>query len=148
MDDILVDHTVAKNFCNPVDPHYKTFIKWLQERGVLVVTQSLIGEYSASSAASPSTSSMPAIINLLTQKGRLRKFSKEQLDNFRFTNAVRRRLRSNRKDHVNIKAVMLSTRKFALSHDADFRYDVNNFPRHAARAEIRPQDIPYAERYH
>lgn len=144
MKDILVDNTVAKNFCNPLDSNYKTFIAWLLEHGYLVVTQRLLSEYLSASAASASSTSMPALINHLLRNGRLRKFNKSTLGAFRFTSRVRRSLRSNRSDHDSIKAVMLSYRKFALSHDKNFRYDINHFPGYAARAERRPQDLPYA----
>ena len=142
--DVLVDNTVAKNFCYPADEHYKAFIKWLFDSGVLVVTRSLLNEYTATCATSSSNTSMPAIIGHLMQQRRLTKFSKSTLQAFRFTASFQRSLRSNRKDHDNIKAVMLSIRKYALSHDDDFRHDVNNCPGHSARAEQRPQDLPYA----
>ena len=74
MKDILVDNTVAKNFCNPVDLHYKAFIQWLKLHGVLVVTRSLITEYIATCGSSPATTSMPSIVDILTRDGRLRRF--------------------------------------------------------------------------
>jgi hypothetical protein len=144
MSDILVDNTVARNFCNPLDPHYKAFVQWLILRGVLVVTRSLVKEYIATAGSSPANTSMPSIIDLLTRAGRLALFTNHQLAAFRFPPWIARRLRSNPKDHGNIKAVMLSQRKFALSHDNAFRYDVNNYPGYSARAERRPQDLPYA----
>jgi hypothetical protein len=144
MKDILVDNTVAKNFCNPLDPEYKTFIKWIHDEGFLVVTQSLLVEYIATSGAAGANTSMPVLVDRLTREGRLRHFRKPQLAGFRFPRSFRRKLRSNKRDHDNIKAVILSTRKFALSHDKAFRHDVNNYPGYRGRAEIRPQDIPYA----
>lgn len=143
MKDILVDNTVAKNFCNPLDPDYKTFIRWVLEEGVLVVTQRLLIEYKATAGSSPANTSMPSLVDYLTRKGRLMHFGRAQLTAFRFPSRVTKRLRSNWKDHDNVKAVMLSVRKYALSHDAAFRYDVNNYPGFNARAEIRPQDLPY-----
>lgn len=144
MKDILVDNTVAKNFCNPLDKEYKQFIKWIDEEGFLVVTQSLLTEYIATSGTSGASTSMPALVDRLTRDGRLCHFPKAALSGFRFPKRVSRALCSNKKDHANIKAVMLSVRKFALSHDANFRRDVNGYPGHNARAERRPQDIPYA----
>ena len=143
MKDILVDNTVAKNFSYPLDPHYKEFIGWLYKTGVLVVTQHLIIEYHRTCAASDSSTSMPALIDHLQREGRLKKFSKTTLGNFRFKTKVQRALRSNREDHDSIKAVMLSVRKFALSHDKNLRHDINAFPGYSARAERRPQDLPY-----
>ena len=144
MKDILVDNTVAKNFSNPLDPHYKVFIRWLQDTGVLVVTQRLIVEYYRTCAASGSSTSMPALIDHLLRKGRLKKFTKTELSSFRFTAKVQRSLRSNIEDHDTVKAVMLSVRKLALSHDTNLRHDIKTFPGHKARAERRPQDLPYA----
>ncbi len=144
MKDILVDNTVAKNFCNRLDPHYRAFIQWLIREGVLVVTQRLLAEYVATAGNSPANTSMPVLIDQLTRQGRLNHIGKVELTAFRISSHVRRVLRSNRKDHDNIKAVMLSHRKFALSHDAAFCHDVNNFPGFTARAERKPQDLPYA----
>ena len=141
--DLLVNNSIAKNFCNPLDPHYKAFIHWLFAEGELVVTQSLLTEYHASTAGSPSPTNIVVIVAKLTADGRLRRFTKQDLNLFQIPNYVTSCLRSNRKDWDNIKAVMLSTRKFALSLDNDFVFDVNNYPGYSARAERRPQDLPY-----
>jgi len=142
--DILVDNTVAKNFCNPLDSHYKAFIEWLFNEGTLVVTQRLLSEYFASCGAATSSTSIPVIVNRLLLQGRLRKFVKDELVSFRFPKRTEKRLRCNRNDRDNLKAVLLSARKYAVSHDDNFRYDVNNFPGIPARAERRPQDLPYS----
>jgi len=145
MKDLLIDNTVAKNFCNPLDENYKALIDWIFRVGALVVTQNLLVDYHRTSAASPSSTSMPALVARLTRDGRLRRFTKEELETIVIDEHVRKRLRSNWRDHPNIQAVMLSARKFALSHDANFRYDVTNFRGFRARAERRPQDLPYAD---
>jgi hypothetical protein len=142
--DVLVDNSVAKNFCNPLDPHYKTFISWLFREGVLVVTQRLIAEYHSTMAASPSETSIVAVMNRLLIVGRLMRCRKNQLNGFRFPARVARRLRSNKREHDTIRAVMLSDRKFALTLDGGLQYDINSYPGFAARAEKRPQDLPYA----
>ena len=144
MKDILVDNTVAKNFCNPLDQNYKEFIRWLFHTGVLVVTQRLLVEYHATSATSASNTSMPAIIAQLMLRGRLTKIGKADLSAFRFPKHVEKSLRSNRMDHDSLKAVLLSVRRYALSHDDGFCHDVNSYPGYGARAERRPQDLPYA----
>jgi hypothetical protein len=143
MKDILIDNNVAKNFCNPLDDHYKALVEWLFNKGFLVVTQRLLIEYSATSALSRSCTSMPALVDHLLRSGRLRKFGKVTLSDFRFGARVQRSLRSNKEDHDSIKAVMLSERKFALSHDNNLRHDINTFPGYHARAEQQPQDLPY-----
>jgi hypothetical protein len=141
--DILVDNSIAKNFCNPLDPHYKRFIEWLFTEGELVVTQRLIVEYHGSTAASASATNIVAIIGKLLSDGRLRKVTKQELTTFRISNRVAKKLRSNENDWDYVKAVMLSVRKFALSLDNNFVTDVNTFPGYTARAEYRPQDLPY-----
>lgn len=141
--DIFVDTTVAKTFCNPVDQHYKDFIKWLLREGCLVVTNKILGEYVGASGASPSETNIVVIIAQLTRDGRLLKFTKQQLDEFRFTTRTERRLRCNRKDHPHVKAVLLSERKLAVSLDDNFRYDVNNFPGYRAVARRRPEELDY-----
>jgi hypothetical protein len=139
--DILVDNTAAKNFANPLDSQYKALIAWLFETGTLVVTQRLLSDYYSTSAAATSNTSIPALVNRLLSDGRLKQFTRRQLRAFRFPRSVA--LRSNWNDHDNVKAVMLSERKLALSHDANFRYDVNHFPGCKAMARGRPQDLPY-----
>ncbi len=141
--DIFVDNNVAKNFCNPVDLNYKDFIKWLFEEGHLVVTNKIIHEYVSSTGGSPSPTNMVMIIDRLTRDGRLVKFSRQQLDEFVFGRRIEGALRSNRKDHPHIKAVLLSNRQLALSLDDNFRYDLNNFPGHRAVARERPEQLNY-----
>lgn len=141
--DIFVDNTVAKNFCNPVDQNYKDFIKWLYEEGYLVVTNKILSEYVSSTGGSPSSTNIVVIIARLTRDGRLIKFSKQQLEDLKFAKRIENRLRSNQKDHPHIKAVLLSSRKLALSLDENFRHDVNNIPGYQATAKERPQDINY-----
>jgi hypothetical protein len=141
--DIFVDNTAAKNFCNPVDQHYKEFIKWLFEEGYLVVTNKILGEYVSSTGASPSETNIVVIIARLTRDGRLVRFTKQQLEEFSFSKRIEKKLRSNSKDHPHIKAVLLSTRKLAVSLDDNFRHDVNNYPGYGAVARKRPEELAY-----
>jgi hypothetical protein len=141
--DVFVDNSVAKNFCNPLDPDYKEFIRWLNEEGHLAVSNKILGEYSSSTGSSPSPTNIVIIIDRLTRDGRLNKFTPEQLKGLRFKKHVQRNLRSNRKDHPHIKVVLLSDRKLALSLDDNLRYDVNNFPGYKALARSRPEELPY-----
>jgi hypothetical protein len=143
MKDLLVDNTVAKNFANPLDPHYKALVHWLFDTGFLVVTQRLLIEYSRTAAAASSNTAMPALVDHLLRNGRLSMFGKKTLSKFSFSTRIRRSLRSNQEDHDTIKAVMLSVRKLALSHDVNLRHDINHFPGYNARAAKRPQDLPY-----
>ena len=141
--DVFVDNNVAKNFCNPADPHYKALIKWLFEDGYLAVSNKLLNEYVSSTGGSASATNIVAIIARLTRDGRLIKFSQQQLDQFVFSKRTAKALRSNHKDHVHIKVVLLSCRKLALSLDENFRHDVNNFPGHQAVARARPEELNY-----
>lgn len=141
--DVFVDNNVSKNFCNPLDQHYKDFIKWLVEEGYLVVTNKILTEYVSSTGASSSRTNIVAIIGQLTKHGRLIKFTTQQLRGFGIKKHVKKGLRSNPKDHVHLKAVLLSDRKLALSLDDNFRYDVNSFPGHGAVAKERPEELAY-----
>lgn len=141
--DIFVDNNVAKNFCNPADPHYKNFIRWLFDEGHLAVSNKIISEYVSSSGGAQSASNIIAIIARLTRDGRLIRFSHQELNQLVFNNRITRKLRSNAKDHEHIKVVLLSYRKLALSLDGNFRYDVNNFPGHQAVARARPEQLNY-----
>lgn len=141
--DILVDNSVSKYFCNPIDAHYKDFIKWLFDEGHLVVTQKLITEYHSTTSGSSSATNLVVIVSKLTAEGRLRKFSKLELNAFRMPNPVKKKLRSNAEDWDSIKAVMLSDRKFALSLDNNLVYDINNYSGFTARASMQPQGLPY-----
>jgi hypothetical protein len=144
MKDILVDNNIAKNFCNPLDEEYKKFIKWLFHEGSLVITKQLIVEYQSSCASSGSITNVMAIIDKQQKEGRLNFLSSGDLRSFKFKPKDERRLHSNKKDRSHIKAVLLSKRKFAVSRDRFFRADVNSFPGYSARAEARPEDIPYS----
>lgn len=141
--DIFVDNNVAKNFCNPADPHYKLFIKWLSEEGYLVVSNKILSEYVSSTGGSQNATNIVAIIGRLTRDGRLIKFSHQDLNQLVFKKRITRKLRSNAKDHEHIKVVLLSYRKLALSLDGNFRYDVNNFAGHQAVARARPEQLNY-----
>ena len=143
MRDILVDNSVAHAFANPVDPEYKRFIRWIVQKGVLVVTQRLIREYTASSAGCAANTSLPALVDHLTRHGRLAICGKAKLAEFKIRKHVRRRLRSNWQDHDSIKAVMLSNRKLALCKDQNLCHDINNYPGHRARAARKPGLLAY-----
>lgn len=145
MKDILVDNNIAKNFCNPLDEEYKRFIKWLFHEGSLVITTKLIVEYQSSCSSSGSITNVMAIIDKQQKEGRLNSLSTKDLKSFKFKPKDERRLLSDKKDRNHIKSVLLSKRRFALSRDKKFRADVNGFPGYSARAEARPEDLPYAD---
>jgi hypothetical protein len=141
--DVFVDTNLAKNFCNPVDPELKEFIRWLFYQGALVVSNKIIAEYDDSCRGATSRSSILVIIAHQTRKNRLAKISNAQLKAVPFSKAELRVIRCNRKDHHHLKAVLLSRRKMALTGDKDFTYDVKNLPCIRGFAARRPQDLPY-----
>jgi hypothetical protein len=143
--DIFVDNNIAMNFCNPVEDEYKRFIQWLVTRGYLVVSQKLLSEYVSSTGASPATTNICAIVDRLTRDGRLIKIKNSELRSFKFSKSIERSLRSNKKDWNHLKTILLSHRKYAITMDNDFTFDVNHFPKHNARAAHCPSLVPYDE---
>ena len=60
-----------------------------------------------------------------------------------FTKTVKRQLRSNNEDRDYIPLVLLSDRKFALTLDDNFKFDLENFRGFRCRVEKKPEDLPY-----
>lgn len=143
MKDIFVDNCAAKNFANPLDKHYKAFIAWLKSDGVLVVSQKLLVEYGRTCGGCAAGSNIVALVNYLTINGRLVRFTSKQLKQVKFKKHVENALLSNRQDHVHIKVVILSCRKFAVSGDTNLRTDLNAFPGYTITAVKRPESITY-----
>ncbi len=152
--DIFIDNNVAKNFSNPLDDEYKKLIAWLMkydpekndENAYLVVSNKLMGEYLRTSSLALSSTSVPIIIDKMTREGRLFKIENREIKAFQqkhFTKQCIKKLRSNRDDHDHIPVVVLSYRKYALSLDNDFIYDLTHFPGFQVKAEKRPEQLPY-----
>lgn len=154
--DIFIDNNIAKNFSNPMDKEYKKLIRWLMKNdptnpavnAYLVVSKKLLAEYSRSASSSKSDTSIFIIIDRLTREGRLIMISNEDIKKFQikyFSETRRKKLRSNQEDHNHIPVVLLSDRKYALSLDEDFIYDLLHFPGFHARVERKPEKLPYEE---
>jgi hypothetical protein len=154
--DIFIDNNLAKNFSNPMDKEYKKLIRWLMKNdpinpagnAYLVVSNKLLAEYSRSVSFSTSDTSIFIIIDRLTREGRLIKINNSDIKEFQhryFSKKIRKDFRSNREDHDHIPVVLLSDRKYALSLDEDFVYDLVHFPGFHARVEMRPEKLPYEE---
>ncbi|UCH95696.1 MAG: hypothetical protein JSV88_02305 [Candidatus Aminicenantes bacterium] len=154
--DIFIDNNIAKNFINPMDVEYKKLVQWLMkfnpedsfENAYLTVSKKLLLEYLSTASHSPSNTSMPSIIDKLTREGRLIKITNIEIKEFQreyFTKKIVKNLRSNKEDHDHIPVVLLSHRKYALSLDDDFIYDLAHFPGFRVRAEKRPERLPYGE---
>ena len=141
--DLFVDSNLSDRFCRPVDHAYRALIAWLCREGELLVCQSLINEYTAATSGSSNPTALVVLIGHLQRHGRLKRYTKSELRDFRIKASTRKRLRSNRRDHEYIKIVMLSDRKLGLSNDNKLRYDINNFPGHSASAGAHPSEIDY-----
>lgn len=46
-------------------------------------------------------------------------------------------------DRAYIPAVLLSDRKYALTYDENFTYDLENFPGFTVIVKSRPEELPY-----
>ncbi len=154
--DIFIDNNIAKNFTNPLDPEYKKLIKWLltynetapdpANDAFLVLSHKLLKEYNGSAQNTNKGTSIPVIIDVLTRQGRRVFITNDKIKEFRriyFTKKVLKNLGCNEKDRNHIPIVLLSHRKYALAIDDNFVYDLNNFPGFQARAEKRPENLPY-----
>lgn len=156
MKDIFIDNNVSKNFANPMDPHYKELVEWLiefdpEDRAInahLVVSNKLLQEYTGSSGLSLSTTSILMVIAKMQREGRILKVSNEQIKSFQkthFKKAIEKKLRSNRKDRDHLPIVLLSHRKYALTIDDNFSYDLTHFPGFRAIAAKRPEKLQYRD---
>lgn len=155
--DIFIDNNIASKFANPADPEYKSLIKWLMDnhpigdgkeddRAYLVASKKLIEEYSGSCKDARSSTAILLIVGKMTSEGRLIKITKDQIKAFQevhFTKAVEKNLRSNNEDRNHIPVVLLSERKYALTYDVNFTYDLEHFPGFKVLVRKRPEDIPY-----
>ena len=147
MKDIFIDNSVSRHFASPVDTRYKDFIKWLIHRenmGIMVVSDHLIREYRRTCESCSKATSILQILILLTRESRIRKVSKEEIANYRFSPAFQKKLRSNRDDHYHIKCVMLSFRQYAVTEDINFTKDLSSCPKFKGVVSSDLSAIPYA----
>ncbi|MCY7360421.1 MAG: hypothetical protein LH609_23775 [Rudanella sp.] len=143
--DLFVDNNIAKNFKNPADPEYERLIKWLFEKGHLVLTQKLLKEYHDSNRGNYGQSIL-SIIARLTKEERIVMISNEQLEILRFSKTIDKKCLKLNKDYWHLKAILLSNRKMAVIIDKAFRDAVNCHPKHEgiqACAVARPEEIDY-----
>lgn len=157
--DIFIDNNIASKFSNPQDKEYIKLTQWLlkfdkndidnkDNYAHLVVSKKLLAEYYRSAMGASSDTSIPVIINKLLSQGRLNNISNQDIKDFQtshFTNAVKRKLRSNNEDREHIPLVLLSDRKYALTRDDNFKYDLENFSGFSVRVEKKPENLPYNE---
>jgi hypothetical protein len=157
--DLFIDNNIAKNFSNPQDKEYIKLTGWLlkfdpddvennDDYAHLVVSKKLLVEYYRTSMGAASPTAIPTIIDTLTRDGRLITVSNQQIADFKSTHyrgRVERNLRSNNEDREHIPLVLLSDRKYAISYDDNFIYDLEHFAGFVVRVEKRPEDLPYTE---
>lgn len=151
--DIFIDNNIACRFSNPMDPEMKKLIAWIMsyeegsaENAILVVSDKLLHEYIASCQGAYGMTSIPMIINKLTKEGRLAKVSNAEIKEFQrkyFTKKVEKNLRSNQEDRNHIPVVLLSERKYALTNDEKFTFDLEHFPGFKVLVCSRPEKMPY-----
>jgi len=152
--DIFIDNNVAKNFSNPMDEEYKKLIRWLfnfnpqnlSENAYLAVSKKLLGEYQRTASHAFSATGIPVIIDKLTREGRLINITNAVIKEFQreyFSKKLVKNLRSNKEDHDHIPVVLLTDRRYALSLDDDFIYDLAHFPGFKVKVEKRPEKLPY-----
>lgn len=141
--DLFVDSDRSGHFSRPVDPAYKKLIEWLRSDGHLVVCQSLIREYHDAVRGSTSPTTLVALLNHLQQRGRLKRFGKQELDGFKIRKRIALRLQSGMNDRDHLKTVLLSDRKLGISGDKRFCYDLNRFPGYSAIVRRHPSEVPY-----
>ena len=151
--DICIDNNIACRFANPMDPEMKKLINWIMkneegsdDNAILVVSDKLLHEYMASSQGTYGSTSIPMIVSKLTKEGRLLKISNAEIKEFQrtyFKKKVEKALRSNQEDRNHIPVVLLSDRKFALTNDEKFTYDLEHFPGFQVLVSSRPENLPY-----
>lgn len=140
--DVFVDDCVAARLENPLDPKLRGFLSWLRERGSLVLSKKIVAEYHGSLSRGGS-STFIAVLSQLQREGREVFFSNEVLKAYKFSKALERTLRSNKKDWWHLKAVVLSPRRLAVSFDVAFLADINSFPGVVAKASRDPESLDY-----
>ncbi len=152
--DIFIDNNIAKNFSYPIDKEYKKLINWLlkndleqpEQNAYIVVSHKLINEYSRSSTSTKSLTTITVIISKMQKQGRRVFITNEQIKDFQkeyFTKKTLKKLKSNEEDREHIPVVFLSERKYVLTLDENFTYDLLHFPKFSATVEKRPENLPY-----
>jgi hypothetical protein len=152
--DIFIDTNIAKNFSYPVDNEYKRLINWLLKNDLeqselnayILVSQKLINEYSRSSANAKSLTTISVILSKMQKQGRRVFITNQQIKDFQkeyFSKKTLKKLKSNEEDREHIPVVFLSDRKYVLTIDENFTYDLEHFPNFKATVEKRPENLPY-----
>lgn len=157
MKDIFIDNCIAKNFSNPLDPHYKDLVQWLvqydaqsEANAMLVLNQALLNEYNRSNIGNFHNTCITVIINYLTQQGRIHFVPKAAIEAFIKEHIERggkkkKTIQSNAEDWPHIASVLLSHRRMALTTDQGLTADLRSFAALAPRVSHRPEEIGYGD---
>ena len=145
MKDLFIDTNVSiKLNERPLQDAFRKLYIWLSESNdaELVVSQKLRVEYCRSCG---NNSSFALILAHLTKNGRLKQFSKNEIENFKHEYFKRVSFKSNREDQDLIPVVFLSDRKYVLTFDKYFKDDILNFSgfRNIAFVSDNPDNVPY-----
>ncbi|MDR1369345.1 MAG: hypothetical protein LBJ72_04335 [Dysgonamonadaceae bacterium] len=146
MKDLFIDTNNAVKLNRPQTGNFRSLYLWLKsdEEALLVVSQKLLVEYYRSCG---SRSGFSFILDNLTRFGRMKKFEKSEIEEFKCQYYRKIRFRSNKEDQELIPIVLLSERKYALTSDINLKYDLENFPKFGKLVKVSndPDNIPYNE---
>jgi len=158
MKDIFIDNCIAKNFTNPLDPHYKDLVRWLVQynpteannNAVLVLNKALLMEYKDSNRGNFHATCIVTLIDALTRQGRINNIEKKAITDFINKNVMRggkkkKTIQSNQEDWPHIASVLLSHRRMALTTDQGLTADLRSFAAFAPQVSHRPEEIGYAD---
>jgi len=157
--DIFIDTNIACKFSVIENKEDLKLVNWLLTYdsdnelkddiyAYLVVSKKLLNEYLGSSKDATSLTNIANIIGEMQKQGRLSMFSKQQIEQFQnkyFKKHIK--LRSNKKDWDHIPIILMSDRKYVLTLDENFTYDLLNFPGYKDKVgvEKQPENLPYDE---
>jgi len=152
--DIVIDNNIAINFSKLPDDEHKKLYMWLmkndleqpEQNAYIVVSQKLINEYARSSMYAKSLTNIAVVLAKMQKQGRRIFITNQQIKDFQkehFTKKTLKKLKSNDEDREHIPVVFMSERKYVLTLDENFSYDLLHFPKFIARVEKRPENLPY-----
>ncbi|CDT85712.1 conserved hypothetical protein [Vibrio coralliirubri] len=123
MSSIIIDTCVLTHYQNPMDPNYKKLFSWVNDKGVLYVTQKLLNEYYGTG-----NQGIAVLLAELVKDAdniRLVKVKKNVIEGF--TQDKRYNYTANIEDQYHAKLTFVSPRKKLISRDNKLINDVNGF---------------------
>ncbi len=147
MKDIYIDNSTLQKFKNGVSDEHWELGQWLITEGWLVWTAKIAREYLRSTRGARADENLLLLaVDHLTASGRLNTISNSALKNFSFPKKEYRRMRCNSEDHDNVKAVLISSRKLALTNDDALNDAINSsskIKKIKPQASNSPSSLPY-----